>query len=314
MGSSAGGRGTEAATLEWMTSDIEQLKKFATHLRIAVVKMVTHAKSGHVGGALGLADIYAVLYGPNGVLKFRPHQPDWSERDYLLVSNGHTCAIWYAALAQAGFFPKTWLSQFRQIDQPLQGHPHFQPAGTTTSLTSKSQPIPTVPGIENTSGSLGQGLSQAAGLALALQRQKKSNHVYCVLSDTEHQEGQIWEAYMFASQYKLTNLTTIIDRNHIQISGQTEGIMSLEPLASKIRSFGWDVWEVDGHNYADLRRVFKHIQTSTTKPTAILAHSTAGKGVSFMENDYHWHGQVPTREQAVKALAELNQVLDTYDE
>ncbi len=249
-----------------------ELARLATLTRISIIKMVAQAKSGHIGGALGLADIYTVLY--QKILQVRPFQPDWNDRDYLLVSNGHTCPVWYSTLAQRGFFPKTWLSKFRQIDSPLQGHPHFFPS-FTDNLGVTYHPVP---GIENTSGSLGQGLSQAAGLALGLKKLNQPNKVYCVLSDAEHAEGQIWEAYMLANQYGLTNLVSIIDLNQIQISGHTDQVMSVAPLATKLKAFGWDVWEVDGHNYSELIKVFNYLRENARKPTAVLAHTIAGKG------------------------------------
>jgi transketolase len=293
-----------------MTVDLPdiELKRLATLIRISIVKMIAQAKSGHIGGALGLADIYAVLY--QKILNVRPFQPDWIDRDYVLVSNGHTCPVWYATLAQQGFFPKTWLSRLRQLDSPLQGHPHFFPAYIDDTGTTQTP----VPGVENTSGSLGQGLSQAAGLALGLKKQGRANQVYCLLSDAEHEEGQTWEAYMLARQYQLTNLTPIIDFNQIQISGDTNQIMAVNPLAPKLRAFGWDVWEVDGHNYTELMRVLTHLRTPPRHPTAILAKTIAGKGVSFMENNYLWHGTPPNQDQARSAMAELTAELEALGE
>jgi transketolase len=277
---------------------VTQLAVQAALIRIQIIKMVTHAQSGHVGGALGLADIYTALYF--GVLRYRAADPTWSERDYVLVSNGHTCPVWYSTLAVAGFFPKTWLSRFRELDSPLQGHPRF-------NLSER------IPGVENTSGPLGQGLSQACGLALALKRAGKTNHVFCFLSDAEHQEGQIWEAYLFAHQHQLNNLTAIIDFNQIQISGTTDQVMSLDPLPAKLASFGWLVKEVDGHAVSELVAQLIPNSTQSPGPRAIIAKTISGKGVSFMEHDFHWHGKAPNREEAVRAIAELQSTLESYD-
>ena len=282
-------------------ADPAQLTYYATQIRIAIVKMVFKAKSGHIGGALGLADLYTALY--LGSLEHRPYQPRWDGRDYVLVSNGHTCPVWYATLAEAGYFPKYWLNQFRQLNAPLQGHPHF--------FESDDETIVPVPGIENTSGPLGQGLSQAAGLALGLKHAGKSNRVFCFMSDGEHQEGQVWEAYMFAKQYALNNLIPIIDHNNIQISGDVDDVMSVNPLATKLRSFGWDVWEIDGHDMITFQNIVSRLRTEARKPTAIVANTTAGKGVSFMENNFNWHGDIPSQAEAEKAIAELTTILDT---
>jgi transketolase len=278
-----------------------KLAYFATQIRIAIVKMVLKAKSGHVGGALGLADLYTALYF--GSLEHRPYEPRWEGRDYVLVSNGHTCPVLYATLAEAGYFPKYWLNQFRQLSAQLQGHPHF--------FVSEDETLQPVPGVENTSGPLGQGLSQAAGLALGLKRANKSNLVFCFMSDGEHQEGQTWEAYMFANQYKLTNLIPIIDHNDIQISGNVDKVMSVKPLAAKLRSFGWDVWEIDGHDMIAFQKIVALLREGAHKPTAILAHTIPGKGVSFMERDFAWHGKPPSQAEAERALTELTTVLNT---
>ncbi len=277
-----------------------KLQYLATKIRLAIVKMVFKAKSGHVGGALGLADLYTALYF--GSLEHRPFEPQWAGRDRVLVSNGHTCPVLYATLAEAGYFPKYWLNSFRQIDAPLQGHPHF--------FISDDDTHKPVPGVENTSGPLGQGLSQAAGLALKLKRDGKPNLVFCFLSDGEHQEGQIWEAYQFGAQYQLNNLIPIIDHNKIQISGNVAEVMSLAPLANKLRAFGWDVWEIDGHDQGLFQKVIARLRTERRKPTVILANTIPGKGVSFMEHNYIWHGKPPSQTETEKALAELTAVLD----
>jgi transketolase len=278
-----------------------KLAYHATQIRIAIVKMVHKAKSGHIGGALGLADLYTALYF--GSLEKRPYEPRWEGRDYVLVSNGHTCPVWYATLAEAGYFPKYWLNQFRQLGAPLQGHPHF--------FVPEDETILPVAGVENTSGPLGQGLSQAAGLALGLKRAGKPNLVFCFMSDGEYQEGQTWEALMFAHQYKLNNLIPIIDHNNIQISGNVDDVMSVNPLAPKLRSFGWDVWEIDGHDMITFQNIVARLRTEARKPTVILANTIAGKDVSFMENNFIWHGKPPSSDEAEKAIKELTDRLDT---
>ena len=286
--------------------DLVRLKYLATKIRMAIIKMVHQAQSGHLAGALGLADLYTALYF--GALKHHPFDPNWSQRDYVLVSNGHTCPVWYATLAEAGYFPKVWLSRFRQLDSPLQGHPHFFPK--IQDETEINQPVP---GVENTSGPLGQGLSQAAGLALSLKRAQKPNVVFCFLSDGEHQEGQTWEAYMLASQYHLTNLVPIIDHNNIQISGRIDQIMSVNPLPTKLRAFGWDVWQINGHDQLEFQKAIRLIKAGVRRPTAILAETISGRGISFMENKFEWHGKIPSQAEAANAITELTTQLDNLN-
>ncbi len=263
------------------------LQKIATQLKIDVLSMITKAGTGHPAGSLGMTDVFVALYF--GLLKQRPQQADWSDRDYVLLSNGHICPIWYATLAYAGYFPKEKLLSLRQINSPLQGHPH----------------IHELPGIENTAGPLGQGISQACGLALGLKMDQKPNKVYCLMSDGEQQEGQVWEAYMLAAKYKLNNLITLIDRNHIQISGKTEQVMPLQNLKQKIASFGWQVMEIDGHNFGAIEKAVKKAWKSKHQPTAIICRTIPGKGVSFMENQAQWHGKAPSHDQLAQAIKEL---------
>lgn len=266
-----------------------ELKAIASRLRQQVVKMLAQSKTGHAAGALGMADVFTALYF-GGVVKHDPHRPDWPGRDRVILSNGHINPILYASLAEAGYFDPRHLLTLRQFGSPLQGHPH----------------LGAVPGVENTSGSLGQGLSQAVGLALAWRINQEPNHVFALLSDGEHQEGQTWEAYMLAAAKKLDNLTVLVDRNKIQIDGFTNQVMPLEPLKNKIASFGWQVLEIDGHDIEAIINACWRTRAVPGKPTALICRTTPGKGVSFMENDPHWHGQTPNAEQAQQALEELS--------
>ena len=265
---------------------IRKLEKISRQLRINVVEMISEAGSGHPAGSLGMADIFTALYFE--VMKHQPLKPKWLNRDYLLLSNGHICPILYASLAQAGYFKKTELKTLRLLNSRLQGHPHFD----------------SLPGIENTSGPLGQGLSQACGLALALKMDQKTNHIYCLMSDGEQQEGQTWEAYQLGAKYCLNNITAIIDRNFIQIGGNTEQIMPLENLAEKIESFDWKVYKIDGHNFKQILKSLKAAQNDG-RPSVIIANTIPGKGVNFMENKSEWHGKAPSEKQAQQAIVEL---------
>lgn len=269
---------------------IAQLQQKAKELRRDVVQMVAGARSGHPGGALGAADLLTVLYYQ--YLRHRPDDPRWPERDRFVLSNGHICPILYAILADRGYFPKSELQRLRRLGSILQGHPSLS-VGT--------------PGVEHSGGSLGLGLSVSVGMALAAQLDKRDYRVYCMISDGECQEGQTWEAAMSAAHYRLDNLCVIIDRNGTQIDGRTEEIMSLEPLAEKWRAFGWHLIEIDGHNYEQIISAFERFlhHRGTQRPTAILARTVIGKGVSFMENDYHWHHGAPNQEQLEQALREL---------
>ena len=270
---------------------LPELKKQATKIRQHVWQMIYVAQSGHPAGSLGVTDILTTLYFAP-ILKYQVKSPHWPKRDYFLLSNGHVCPALYATLAEAGFFNKSKLNTLRQLNSPLQGHPH----------------VGSLPGVENTSGPLGQGLSQAVGVALGLKTDKKPNHVFVLTSDGEHQEGQIWEAYMLAAKYALNNLTVIIDRNLIQIDGKTEEVMPLERLKLKLASFRWRVLETDGHNFKDLIDKLQKAKESQ-RPSVIIAHTTPGKGVSFIENDYRWHGKPPSKKEYEKGAREL-EILD----
>lgn len=269
---------------------ITQLREMAKEIRRDIIRMLVEAKSGHSGGPLGAADIFTVLYF-GGVLRYRPDDPWWQERDRLVLSAGHMCPVLYATLAEAGFFPKEELMTLRKFGSRLQGHP-----GRDKGL----------PGVETSSGSLGQGLSIAVGMALGGKYLSKANwRVYSFNGDGELQEGSIWEAIMAAGHYKLDNLTMIVDRNYCQIDGITEQVMGIDPLDEKLRAFRWHVVNANGHDMESLLSAFAEARETKGKPTAIIARTIMGKGVSFMENDCSWHGKPPTKEQGERALVEL---------
>lgn len=267
---------------------IEELEQKAYDIRIDVIRMLEHAGSGHSAGPLGLADIFTALYFD--VMKHDPKNPDWQERDILLLSNGHCVPVRYAAMAHAGYFPREELMTLRQFGTRLQGHPE------RTRL----------PGVENTSGPLGCGLSQAAGMALAM-RMNKDYHrwIYVVMGDGEQDEGNVWEAAMLAAKYSLNNIIAITDRNNIQIDGPTETVMPLDDLKEKWESFGWYVIEIDGNNIEAVIDACAMAKAVIERPIMIIAHTVPGKGVDFMEYDFHWHGAPPNHEQAKEALKDL---------
>ncbi len=271
--------------LKFMT--IKQLELKANEIRKTIIEELVAAGSGHSAGPLDMADIFVALYF--AVLKHKPHEPHWEGRDRLVLSCGHICPVLYATLAHAGYFPIKELKTLRHINSRLQGHPH--------NLTT--------PGIENSSGPLGQGLSQAIGMALAARLNGERHRIYAVLSDGEHQEGQTWEAAMFAGNHKISNLTAVMDRNNIQIDGPTETIAPLEPLVEKYEAFNWHVIEIDGHNIQQFIDATEEARAIVEKPTLILAHTIPGKGVDFMEYDFHWHGKPPKPDEAKIALKQL---------
>ncbi|MCB9803036.1 transketolase [Candidatus Nomurabacteria bacterium] len=264
-----------------------ELKKIANELRQDVIRSLKNAGSGHSGGSLGMADIFAVLYF--AILNHDPKKPNLKNRDRLILSNGHICPILYASLARAGYFPLAKLKTLRKLNSDLQGHPH------NLSLA----------GVETSSGPLGQGISQAVGMALAAKLDHLKHHIFCVTSDGEHNEGQVWEAIMTANKYHLGNLINIIDYNGIQIDGYTKDIMPLGNLKTKYESFGWKVLETNGHDLKQIIKTLDKAKTYQKSPVAIIAHTILGKGVSFMENKYPWHGKAPNQEQASRALEEL---------
>lgn len=273
--------------------EVADLQKKANDLRTDVICMLEAAGSGHTAGSLDLAEIVTALYF--NIMKIDPKNPSWSDRDIFLLSNGHTVPIQYAAMAHAGYFDREELKTLRKLGSRLQGHPERV----------------RLPGLDNTSGPLGSGLSQAAGFAYSMQYLDDNKHrfVYVVMGDGELDEGNIWEAAMFAGKYKLSQLVAFIDRNNIQIDGSTESVMPLEDLKGKWESFGWHVIEIDGHNIKSIIDAVNLTKAITNRPCVIIAYTIAGKGVDFMEYDYNWHGKAPNTEQAAKALHELG-ILD----
>lgn len=268
-------------------SKVKELELIANRLRQHVIRMTAHAGSGHQGGALGMADIFTVLYFHE--LHHDPKNPNWPDRDRLILSNGHICPIRYAAMAEAGYFPVAELMTLRKFSSRLQGHPERE----------------RLPGVETTSGPLGSGLAQATGLAYAAKMDGKKYRTFALTSDGEHEAGIHWEAVLFAGKNQLDNLTCIVDRNNIQIDGQTEDIMPLEPLAKKYEAFNWHIIECAGNDIADVVRALFEAKAIFQKPTVIIAHNIPGRGVSFMENNYLWHSQPFQPHQAEQALEEL---------
>ncbi len=266
---------------------LRHLEFMANRLREDVIAMVAGAGSGHIAGPLDMAEIFTAFYFH--ILRHDPLHPDWPDRDRLVLSNGHICPIQYAALAHAGYFKVEELKTLRRLGSRLQGHPHRG----------------VLPGIETTSGPLGSGLSQAAGIALASRMDGKRWRTYCLTSDGEHEEGNTWEAALFAAKNRLSNLTVVVDRNNIQIDGFTEQVMPLEPFREKYESFGWHVLEIDGHSFEEIAAAVAEAQAIHEQPTCIIAHTIPGKGVDFMENDYLWHSKPFRPGEAERALHEL---------
>jgi transketolase len=270
--------------------DIKELKEIARKARINVIKMVHEAGSGHPGGSLSAMDIMTVLMFR--YLKHDPKNPRWEERDRFVLSKGHCIPAWYALQAKAGYFPEEDLLSLRKIDSPLQGHP------VNTMFA----------GVEACTGSLGQGLSVAMGMAMGAKVSGEDWKVYCMIGDGESQEGQIWEALLAAPKFKLDNLIVILDNNKGQIDGPVAEVMPLDPVGDKLRAFNWHVIEIDGHDYDAIAKALEEAQTVKDKPTFIWADTVKGKGVSFMEGVIDWHGKAPTAEEMEKALAELGTI------
>ncbi|AFM02319.1 transketolase, beta subunit [Desulfitobacterium dehalogenans ATCC 51507] len=266
-----------------------ELKRMANQIRQDIITMLVPAKSGHPGGSLSAADILAVLYFHE--MNVNPEDPHWVDRDRFVLAKGHAAPVLYAALVEKGFFPKEEILGLRQTGRILQGHPDMKK----------------VPGVDMSTGSLGQGLSAANGMALAGKLDKKDFRVYVVLGDGEMAEGQVWEAAMAAAHYKLDNVIAVLDYNGLQIDGTTDKIMSSDPLNDKWKAFGWHVIEVDGHDIEDLLAAFAEAKSIKGKPTILIARTVKGKGVSFMENQVGWHGNAPNAEQAEQALKELGE-------
>jgi transketolase len=261
----------------------------AREIRREILKATAAAKSGHPGGSLSLAEIMTVLYFEE--MSLDPMNPQYQERDRFVMSKGHATPVLYAALALRGFFPIEELATFRQINSRLQGHPDMKH----------------IPGVDFTTGSLGQGLSGALGMALAAKLDHSPRRVYAIIGDGECQEGQIWEAAMAAAHYKLDNLTVFLDYNNLQICGEICDVMNIEPIGEKWQAFGWHVVELDGHDFTQIREAICEAKSTKGQPTLLLAHTIKGKGVSFMENKAEWHGNAPNAEQLAQALAELTE-------
>ena len=271
-------------------TDISELKEIARKIRVDVIKMTNAAGSGHPGGALSSAEIFSVLYF--NIMNHDPKNPCWDNRDVFILSKGHSCPAMYSSLAKSGYFPIEELMTLRKLGSRLQGHPHF---GCLKC-------------VEASTGSLGQGLSIAVGVALAQKLDKRNSRVYCLMGDGEQQEGQIWEAAMCATHYKTDNLCGVIDRNRLQIDGFTKDVMNYEPLEDKWKAFGWHVINVDGHDIPELISAFEKAKKIKGKPTVIIADTVKGKGVAFMENVAIWHGQAPNDEEMKKALNDLGEL------
>jgi len=265
----------------------KELKIIANNIRKNIIEMLTIAKSGHTAGALGMADVFALLYFH--ILKQNTKDPLWANRDRLVLSNGHICPVLYASMAIAGYFPVEELKTLRKFGSRLQGHPHRE----------------YMPFVETSSGPLGSGLSQAVGMAISDKIYGSTRYIYAILSDGEHNEGNTWEAIMLASKEKLSNLIVIIDRNNIQIDGNTERVMPLGDLKEKYKSFGWNAIEVDGHDFWEINNAIYKAKINKNSPTVIVANTIASKGIKEWENDYHWHGKAPNKEEGEMALREL---------
>ena len=278
---------------------VEELQKIAIDVRKDVVRMIEAAGSGHSAGSLGVAEIFTTLYF--AVMNNDPKNPNWEERDRLVVSNGHVCPAQYAVMARAGYFSITKLKTYSKLNSSLQGHPERE----------------RLPGIETTSGPLGCGLAQAAGIAYAARMDGARFRTFCVTSDGEHDEGNHWEAVLFAAKNKLANLTLMVDRNNIQIEGHTEETMPLEPLREKYEAFNWHVLDIDGHNCEEIVDALNHAKAVYEKPTVIIAHTIPGKGVDFMEWDPSWHAKAPNAQETKIALRELRtlggKIVTEYD-
>lgn len=273
---------------ESMEKIVRLVKEKAREIRVHVIQMTSKAGSGHPGGSLSSADILSTLYF-GGVLNVKPDEPLWPDRDRFILSKGHAAPALYAVLAEKGFFSKDLLPTFRQLGSPLQGHPDCRK----------------VPGVEVSTGSLGQGLSIGVGMALSGKLDSKQYGVWVLLGDGECQEGQVWEAAMAGHHYRLDNLVAIVDHNHLQIDGRIEDVMCPEPLPEKFEAFGWNVLSADGHNPISLLSAFGKARMTKGRPSVVIAETVKGKGVSFMENKREWHGKAPSPEEAAKAIEEL---------
>ncbi len=270
------------------TRDIRELKNIAGNVRINILHMLTKAGSGHTGGSLSAVDVAVAIYFSK--MAFDPKNPLWEKRDRFIMSKGHAAPLIYAIMAEAGYFPKETIETLRKIESPLQGHPCCR----------------TLPGIEVSTGSLGQGLSVANGMALGLKLDDNPARVYCIMGDGEIQEGQIWEAAMTAAHYKIDNICGVVDNNGLQIDGPVEKVMGIEPIHDKWASFGWHVIDIDGHNMEEILAALNESESVKGKPSVIIANTTKGKGVSFFENKVEYHGVAPSQEEFEKAVKEIN--------
>lgn len=270
-----------------MGRDIQKLKETAAVIRQDIISMLTESASGHPGGSLSATDIVTALYFSE--MKVDPNNPKWEDRDRFVLSKGHGAPVLYAALAERGFFEKKHLLTLRKLGSMLQGHPNMNDT----------------PGVDMSTGSLGQGLSAANGMALAGKLDKKDYRVYAVTGDGELEEGQIWEAAMTSAHYKLDNLTVFVDNNHLQIDGKVSDVMNPEPIADKFKAFGWNVVEINGHDFEEIFKAIDNAKSIKGMPTVIVSNTVKGKGVSFMENQAGWHGTAPSKEQCDQALKEL---------
>ncbi len=267
---------------------VGELKNIAKKVRINILHMLTQAGSGHTGGSLSAADVAVAIYFSK--MKYNPGDPKWEDRDRFIMSKGHAAPLLYAIMAEAGYFPPETLDNLRKIESPLQGHPCCK----------------SLPGIEVSTGSLGQGLSVANGMALGLRLDNNPARVYCIMGDGEIQEGQIWEAAMTAAHYRIDNLCAVVDNNELQIDGPVEEIMGIEPIHDKWSAFGWHVIDIDGHDMEEILRALGEAESVKGKPTVIIAKTTKGKGVSFFEDKVEYHGVAPSKEEFERAVKEIH--------
>ncbi len=269
-------------------TDVQELMDIAKEVRISILKMLTKSGSGHTGGSLSATDAAVAIYFSK--MNFNPEDPTWDARDRFVMSKGHAAPLLYAIMAKAGYFPESTLDTLRQLDSPLQGHPSCK----------------NLPGIEVSTGSLGQGLSVANGMALGLRIDKNPARIFCIMGDGENQEGQIWEAAMTAAHYKLDNVCGVVDCNELQIDGAVEDVMGIQPLHDKWEAFGWHAISIDGHDMNEIVTALNEAENTKGKPTVIIAKTTKGKGVSFFEDKVEYHGVTPSEEQLEMALKEIN--------
>jgi transketolase len=278
---------------DYPDSQIKELEEKARQIRRLIIQMLAQSGSGHPGGSLSAADLITCLYfgrqlDGKPLLRYNPKEPSWSDRDRFHMSKGHCCPLWYAVLAEVGYFPQKELLNLRKLGSILQGHPDRR-----------------TPGVEAASGSLGQGLSVSLGMALAAKIDRRDYRVYCLMGDGEIQEGNVWEAAMAVVHHRCDNICAMLDYNGFQIDGKVKDIMNLEPLVDKWRAFGWHTIEIDGHNLREILGAYQEARETKGVPTIVIAHTIKGKGVSFMENVVDFHGRAPTKEEAIKALKEL---------